>query len=120
MELNLENKAKFFNQYRGQMVFKLMGLLHTYRYPSERLEKYDYVELKPLSSITDEDAINVEFEGGSSHFIKVLESYGHEFNDLILKHNQIDYLRSKGYALPWMGISVEQMVSAGWIKLIEE
>lgn len=29
----------------------------------------------------------------------------------------IDYLRSKGYALPWMGLSVEDLVNAGWVKL---
>lgn len=30
-----------------------------------------------------------------------------------------DYLRSKGYALPWMGLSVEEMISAGWIRLLD-
>ncbi|OPC11944.1 hypothetical protein BAX93_05435 [Elizabethkingia meningoseptica] len=29
----------------------------------------------------------------------------------------IDYLRSKGYALPWMGLSVEKLVEYGWVKL---
>lgn len=28
-----------------------------------------------------------------------------------------DFLRSRGYALPYMGISVEEQVSRGWIKL---
>lgn len=32
----------------------------------------------------------------------------------------IDYLRSKGYSLPWMGLSVESMIEAGWIKLINQ
>lgn len=32
----------------------------------------------------------------------------------------VDYLRSKGYALPWMGYSVEDMVQAEWIKLKEK
>lgn len=31
----------------------------------------------------------------------------------------VDYLRSRGYALPWMGLSVDEMVEAGWIKLIQ-
>lgn len=29
----------------------------------------------------------------------------------------VDFLRSKGYVLPWMGLSVEQLVEFGWIKL---
>ena len=30
-----------------------------------------------------------------------------------------DYLRSKGYALPYNGLSVEQLIKFGWIKLKE-
>ena len=33
--------------------------------------------------------------------------------------NTVDYLRSKGYALPWMDLSVEDLVKYGWIKLKE-
>lgn len=29
----------------------------------------------------------------------------------------IDYLRSRGYALPWMGVSVEEQIKRCWIKL---
>lgn len=32
----------------------------------------------------------------------------------------IDYLRSKGYVLPWMGLSVEKLVEYGWVKLKEK
>ena len=30
------------------------------------------------------------------------------------------FLRSKGYALPWFGLSVEEMIETSWIKLREE
>lgn len=30
----------------------------------------------------------------------------------------IDFLRSKGYAMPWMELSVKKMVEYGWIKLV--
>ena len=30
-----------------------------------------------------------------------------------------DYLRSKGYALPWMDLLVEDLVEYGWVKLKE-
>lgn len=35
-------------------------------------------------------------------------------------HNALkisDYLRSRGYALPWLGVSVEEQIKRGWIKL---
>ena len=32
---------------------------------------------------------------------------------------EVDYLRNKGYALPWMNLSVQDMVDYGWIKLKE-
>lgn len=28
-----------------------------------------------------------------------------------------DYLRSKGYALPWMGLSIDDLIKYGWVKL---
>ena len=39
----------------------------------------------------------------------------HIYNSL----NLYDYLRSKGYALPYMGLSVEKQIEYGWIKLKE-
>jgi hypothetical protein len=32
---------------------------------------------------------------------------------------ECDYLRSKGYALHWMDLSVKDLVEYGWIKLKE-
>lgn len=29
----------------------------------------------------------------------------------------LDYLRSQGFAMEWMGLSVSKLVSYGWIKL---
>jgi len=103
--------------------------------------------LKPLSSITDEDAIEVaEFMGltegdfeinhrptdihidaDSQELTLFFEDCSIYFNDFNSDEastgtdylSVYDYLRSKGYALPWMGLSVEQMVEAGWIKLQE-
>lgn len=47
----------------------------------------------------------------------------HYNKDIVFYENEmvgvIDYLRSKGYALPWMGLSVEQQIEFGWIKLKE-
>ena len=42
-----------------------------------------------------------------------------EFDDLELSIKTGDYFRSKGYALSYMGLSVEDLVEYGWIKLKE-
>lgn len=33
---------------------------------------------------------------------------------------QIDHLRGEGYAVPWKGISVEQQIEMGWIKIRDD
>ncbi len=142
MENTLENKAKFFALYYSQKRIKriyLMGNICKYfnwidseffSYPDPWI-----AELKPLSSISDEDAIDIYsimiptgkstekeriFYGRS--FIKNYDTTNEtlEFAQSYLDiQRAIDFLRSRGYALPWMGLSVEQLTEYGWIKLKE-
>lgn len=53
-------------------------------------------------------AIGKEYGHGHSH------PFAHNSTDIL---HGFDYLRSKGYALPWMGYTVEQLISFGWLKL---
>lgn len=87
--------------------------------------------VKPLSAITDEDAIEVakmchSFSHKDDHVLK------HEGHDLIKNYlyrqsniHGIDwykifqYLQSRRYALPYLNYTVEQLVEAGIYKLIE-
>lgn len=182
-EINNENKAKFFALYWGQEIFRYRNVdkispqainIHVDYYtlnPTVVFE-FGYIVLKPLSSISDEDAIevakichqmdngweivkrnNTEFGSvhlhrkgnvndiyhtsitfhyaeviANHHFLKTEDDDAVSFKVNIGKINLtekkpvpyiaiVDYLRSKGYALPWMGLSVEEMVEAGWIKL---
>lgn len=107
MENTLENKAKFFGNYLGQEIaFDKAGfkaLVYDAIKPSW-IESF-YLELKPLSHITDEDAINLGY-GYVSHLKSNLD-------------RNIDQLRNLGYALPWMDLSVEDLIEYGWIKLKE-
>ena len=137
-EINNENKAKFFALYLNQKV--LCDNLRS----NERLDKSwnwshkdFWIQLKPLSSISDEDATWIaKVYGGFYDTKEDLKDYKDHINLALIEddeeaHNwwdhigfqtmiQVnDYLRSKGYALPWMGLSVEDIVEAGWIKLIE-
>lgn len=61
MENNNENKAKFFAQYWGQkiLVTTKQPELRWINNHCNKLSERDCLELKPLSSITDEDAIEV-------------------------------------------------------------
>lgn len=131
-EINSENKKKFFALYAGQRV--LADNLRS----NERLDQSwnwshpdFWLNLKPLSQISDEDAIEVakmldwfalDFEENhldqfKKHFLNQALEWDHYgiYTSLIV----IDFLRSRGYALPWMGLSVEELIAAGWVKLTE-
>lgn len=132
MENTLENKAKFFAQYYGLKCCNYYDFLkrkrtcHVNGFSSHRIYE-SYLELKPLSSITDEDAIkvarlnpSVEKDGfligmSSERAIRFAKN---NIYFLQYKTETADYLRSKGYALPYMGLSVENQIEYGWVKLI--
>ncbi len=138
MENTLENKAKFFAQYWGQKVLYVGGIgLAPIGTNGWNLKHPDFfLELTPLSDITDEDAIEffdivwskVGTHKNKSREFKIdfgkdwAESPTSERYGLIptgLFHG-VDFLRSKGYALPWMGLSVEQQIKYGWVKLKQD
>ena len=122
----LENKAKFFAQYLGQYVLYFTSdfLRKIDNLTLDSVENDDYLELKPLSQISDEDASKVcdlIFITNNNLNIQQIK----QIVILIESNNWnnykiFDYLRSKGYALPWMDLSVEDLVEYGWIKLKED
>lgn len=127
MENTPENKAKFFAQYYGQKVLnyglKELTVL-TYAYLDYEDIADNYLELKPLSSINDEDAIDCQRIMYGSDFTKeifsVLSKEKALFEIRLSAQNSnyySDCLRSKDYALPWMGLSVDKLIEYGWIKL---
>ena len=131
----LENKARFFAQYFGQHVlyFSSDFLRKIDNLTLDSIENDDFLELKPLSQISDEDSIEVSKIFGLGHLsgaIKelILSIFRTSINDSgttsstngIKNWIQVfDYLRSKGYALPYMDLSVEDLVEYNWVKLKE-
>ena len=121
----LENKARFFAQYWGQHVlyFSSDFLRKIDNLTLDSVENDDYLELKPLSSLTDEDASKVcdlIFITNNNLNIQQIK----QIVILIESNNWnnykiFDYLRSKGYALPYIDLSVEDLIEYGWIKLKE-
>lgn len=141
MENNIENKYSFFAQYWNVESHKMIAKPNLYKVGRNGLfvGEFDYLVLKPLSSITDEDLrdiANIFFNYNScaySEYNDYLEDLLNEGKsilksidegrmpcDLNRYSNFLDLMRSKGYALPWMGLSIEKQIEYGWIKLKSE
>lgn len=158
-EINNENRRKFealyINQdvYRSHRVPNECGIL-TPRLLARPQSKYDWLELKSISSISDADAFEVakmvcgkkpysvestanktaikcsdDINPHEKHLISIWDStcnISYQFKKgeewvYLHNHNQIqtfDFLRSKSYALPFLGLSVEEMYKAGWFILV--
>lgn len=171
MKNTLENRLKFYAQHLGQNIIidsdcfsseNSNDIIHT-TLVSVTLKgiecdgwipvtEHTSLEFKPLSAITDEDALELAtlmnppfgFSANSTVIktkLKTTVINGNHSLDIgfkvdtlskgfILKYENkpqsmfanegiifCDFLRSKGYALPWMGLSVENLVEYGWIKI---
>ncbi len=153
MENNLENKARFIAQYYGVKALYVGGVgVVRIGYGGWNLKHPDFfLELTPLSKISDEDAIEVSKLLGYitkrtivrdtdciSIFLYTEDDYdvqptfniqydgyayfsnGDTWEDNFQRGADVsayDYLRSKGYALPYMDLSVEDLINYGWIRL---
>jgi hypothetical protein len=103
MELNNKLRDVFFSLYRGQVIGLGVGdglSILGHRYPAQSAFT-ETIELKPLSAISEED---MEVVNG---FLRVGK-------------DTVDYLRYKGYAVPFMNFEVNELVDAGWVRLVKQ
>lgn len=118
MENTLKNKSKFFLQYAGQFVLFNEELVNHTADPlgimlSREITEEDYIVLKKMQDITEED---------NRHMQGLLKNNQNSFEEFFYKTPEIayifgtDFLRSKGYAIPWNGLKVHQLEEYGWIK----
>ncbi len=108
----IEEKNRFLAQYYGQNILNIntgMGIRKCIPYWWEK-SSASSLELKPLSKITDEDAKALNH---SSEYISWLKN---KTSKEAMSARVADYLRSKGYAVPFMGYSVEELSSFGWVQ----
>ena len=141
MENTLENKAKFFAQYWGQNVRnwhlnKPINSRICSTYMTKHIVKNCYLELIPISQITDRDAFVLgrhQVENSQKYISGVVKEKdnfgiwvllltkdgGTEFYLDTKTPFSVDYLRSRGYAVPYMGLSVEKQIEYGWVKIKE-
>lgn len=134
-----EIKSKLFALYWGLEIFryytvekltpqsKSIKVDHISLYPTYSFND-GYLLLKDLSNITDEESKKVcELQEYLITDFPIHFCLKDEFtvcinskisdNYEVVNINTIDYLRSRGYAVPFMGISVEQMIEWNWIKI---
>lgn len=123
MENTRENKAKFFAQYWGTKTLYVGGVgLCFVGSGGWNLRHPDFhLELTSLKDITDEDAQRfgeIYCEATENCCADLTFS---EANDVlsrlsVLPFSCADYLRSKGYLLPFNGLSTEELITRGWAK----
>jgi hypothetical protein len=121
-------KSRFFGQYIEQIVAKETKYPNsptintTTVFSINDLSNY-HLELKPLSKMTDKDAEEllpfVSFQFSSKYTDNdIKEEIKKSVLDTEMMPSELfDFLRSKGYALPFMNYSVEDLVSFGWVQL---
>lgn len=175
MENTLKNKATFSAQYWGQKVGMFSDNHENFDLvigEQLSLDKIRHLRLRPLSTISDEDAIevaklshqmlNVQFKvlkrdadlihitwtsntnieyhvsirykyaavNSNVNFLKNekedFKTFKHNIGEITLSSERpvpyvaiVDFLRSKGYAIPYMGLSVDKLVDYGWVALTD-
>lgn len=129
-------KEAFFAQYWGQEVaIQGDGGGTGFKYQINEATicdiRHDYLQLKPLESITDEDALegsdllrntsHLSEESRIIQFKRLFESPNFWVNQTNIPLSKffivIDFLRSKGYLLPFKQYSTEQLIESGIAKI---
>jgi hypothetical protein len=129
-------KCRFFAQYWGQNILHFQHDVNfSYfinpqnMFGNEFNHQLDnaFIELKPLSKITDEDALGVANIISSNIHDSITKELVSYYKQDILKDSEVlcyasyqtvDFMRSKGYALAFTEHSVEDLVSFGWVRLV--
>ncbi len=125
-------KCRFFAQYWGQLYefknTKTTWIINEGAFPLEK-EGNERLILTDLKNITDEDAIDVAKIFGMTEDFEfigkilcntIFDNSESESETTIYNSNAkaVDYLRSKGYAVPYMEYSVDDLISFGWVRLV--
>lgn len=124
MENNLENKCRFFGIYYRQNVLTINNgehkhcILHDLHHNIVSGNKLNLKNIKYLSDevITEIAKINkTSFEIIKNALVDDIIKEFH-YSVINITHT-LDHLRINGYAVPWMGLSVEKMIEYDWIIL---
>lgn len=122
-QMRQEDREAFFALYWGQRVWRSPKTDKCYSVNVETLmiTNRDFLELRPLSSITDEHAnqgakiIGCYSPGddGSWYRRRILAP---SFFESVATLQETDYLRSKGYLVPFRHYSIQDLLELGVAK----
>jgi hypothetical protein len=123
-------KCRFFMNYYGQEVFAI-DEKEAIRINSKTISymgQKSFLRLKSVSKITDDDCILIfnKFYPNAIRYSDAEKVYdikatikSNFSEDVIIDNDFIfytDFMRSKGYAVPFMEYSVEDLISFGWVR----
>lgn len=123
-ENTLENKAKFEALYFGQRICGTIDNCHKW-YANGNSREGQILWLKPLSEITDEDAIHLAKNEWGDAFDDISKATNpttwgkwsvSSKNTSTLSREASDYLRSKGYNVGYLDLTPEDIIDYGWAK----
>lgn len=128
-----DDRVRFFVQYWGVKCLHVNGIgLVRLGSGGWNIQHEDFfLKLTPISKLSDDDAIEyfdiLWHETHKSKSIEFKIYYGKDWANNILSDrfglipsnvlHGIDFLRSKGYAIPFMKYTVEDLVKLGWVHL---
>lgn len=129
-QITLENKVKFFAQYFGQEVLSDGILFNNLELDAIRLSSLSKIEdycltLKSIDSISEEDyrvlARHHYADADSTEYVRCwYKMYQKDQYIQSMLSVSVDYLRLKGYAVPWNGMSVDMMITFGWVQFTKD
>jgi len=78
------------------------------------------ISVKDIEELRDMTSFCTDYDIVEDHIISIQEpestcSLSSIYTDITIEY--VDFFRSKGYALDFIGITVKEMIDAGWIKL---
>jgi hypothetical protein len=119
-------KSRFFAQYWGTKTLYIggVGKVEVGKGGWNLKHPNFFLQLKPLSKITDDDVQEllplVSFQFSSRYTDEqIKEEIKKSVLDTKMMPSELfDFLRSKGYALPYMNYSVDDLISFGWVQLL--
>lgn len=122
MTNTIENKQRFFALYFGQEVL-IDDNLWKHKVLGDTMYWDDcHLELKSLSDISDEDLLwlgrnandypNSNYKDDLNYCKDLVRRY--LSRPPMMNYECVDYLRSRGYLLPFMGLAVEQILAYKW------
>lgn len=124
-------KSRFFAQYWGQEICQTKGGKYAIDEDCFPLWNKSYLELKPLSKITNEDAEKLQYtlvnvvgldgliRQNSIDLVKEVVSNYEQIDCLFMLPSSFsDLARELGYAIDWNNYKVSKQIKLGWVQLL--